>query len=325
MKKLFSLTLLLLCALLLLSFTACSESPSPSPTVPSYEPEEIAESQNHPQELVGTWIFTNDPRQLLTLDEDGSGFLYVSDEGLVNNFSWSTNAEQALFITDSQFGQGESFFSLRGNMLILTDDGPPYEELLFIREPNPRPFPIPDGLEDDIHSLTFGLNGVVYTLPIPLSTLLEDGWELVAALESGGWQILNNLEGRTLEPMHPSAPLRLVNGEQVIRVVISNPLHPIEYEGVEIPYYEGFVTEIRVATFFNEWAEFVLSGNVMIGSTFEDLPIADIDYWHVTHGTSTYLQYREGYKQISIRVNNETQLVEEFTLGISLNLYHFPR
>ena len=323
---------LLLCIFALFTFVACHEVTltvsSGDSAIEDEQDEEVEDAPDYGAELVGTWILTSNLRQRLTFQEDGSGFLYMTGEGLVNTFSWSSPAEQTLLSEGRRPGiLGMASFSLRGNMLILTDSGPPFEELLFVREPNPRPFSIPEGLDEDIYSLTFGSNGIVYTLPMPLSTLLEDGWELVSILDQDGRRPIDSLAGRTLEPFRLStAALFLINDQQIIRIVVSHP-YPLLTIEEEISYYESFVSEIRVETFTGEWAKLALSGGVTMDAPLEGLNITDD--WLVNEAREgmfpnvTIYQYFREYWSLSISVDKETQLVSAIQLGVRIPHQYF--
>ena len=126
--------------------------------------------------------------------------------------------------------------------------------------------PMQNELSDDLDSLMFELNGVLYTLSdsLALSALLDNGWEVDDTWQGRiSWQEYERLEDIVLEPLSPApAPLYLLYENQRIRVEVSNPR---EYE---ISLLESVILHIFSSL---NYSQMVLPGGISVGSTYEEV------------------------------------------------------
>ena len=113
-----------------------------------------------------------------------------------------------------------------------------------------------DGLlSDDLNSLMFQLDGVIYTFPVHFSELEENGWE---AYDPDGYFADEALGAAEFDVWE------LRNGEQNISKAFTNLT-----EG-ELAMSESYITGFAVLAGLHS-AQVVLPGNITIGSTYEDV------------------------------------------------------
>jgi len=109
-------------------------------------------------------------------------------------------------------------------------------------------------LSDDLNSLMFSLDGVVYTLPVHFSELEANGWS--------PFDPDDHLTTDTLEP-GDFTHWELIIGDQNILVTFTNLSEEV------IPISESYITMVVLYERYN--AQLILPGNIMIGSTYEDI------------------------------------------------------
>jgi len=114
-----------------------------------------------------------------------------------------------------------------------------------------------DSESEGLDSPTFSLNGVEYTLPVSVVELIENGWD-------GEDFDLAALAADTLNP-HTSINIYLKNEDQVVGVDISNSSARV------LPISESYVSDIFVSGSWPDAAQLIFPGNIMVGSTYEDV------------------------------------------------------
>ena len=162
--------------------------------------------------------------------------------------------------------------------------------------------PVQSELSDDLGSLTFELDGVVYTLPIPFAELEANGWK-------GTWFDLRidpgTNRGATLE-----------NGNQSINVSFYN-----FSDDVQLPN-ESYIDRISALSFLDDTVQLIFPRNIMLGASYEEV-IAAYGYPAIG-GVSyeygfRYLVYFVGSAGIRIIIDLGTELVED------MHMYYLGR
>jgi len=164
--------------------------------------------------------------------------------------------------------------------------------------------PAPAGLSDDVFSLMFSLNGVLYTMPLSFADLEADGWE-VDDLEA------EDFEGQILRPNHTSRSVQLRLGDQTISVSFFNPTEE------EVLLRDGVIRDIFIAEVLNGRVQLVFPGNIAIGSTYEEVIAA--------HGEPSSVLEREAFRfrtltysagdiSVSFTVDTNTNLVTNLSM-----------
>jgi len=134
----------------------------------------------------------------------------------------------------------------------------------------------------------FSLNGVVHTLPVPFSELMDKGW--------GGFY------GHVIAPYGRSANVGIRNGNQVLTVHFTN------LTGNEMPLNESYIDGFFIP--YGSEAQVTLPGDITRGTPYDEV-IA-------THGEpngrpedneTVLLRYYRDYVRAFMRVNTETNLV----------------
>jgi len=140
---------------------------------------------------------------------------------------------------------------------------------------------VPEGLSEDLSSLMFSLNGVLYTLPLPFSEFQENGWEICESM-------IEAFGAETVEmdmPLEPgeSKTLTLVNGGQRVIVTFSNPGRRAR------PLAEGIIIEVVVQdTWRGQTPSLILPGNIRISSTYDEIIAA---HGELTRRSGGWLYY----------------------------------
>jgi len=166
--------------------------------------------------------------------------------------------------------------------------------------------PTEDGLYEGLDRLSFTLNGAVYTLPLPF-----------AELETAGWEILRlDFAEHLVNPVSGNPSVDFGNGEQVMRGFFRN------FSGQPLPLREVYLTGVLLDTRVDEEAELRLSGDILIGSTLEEVIET---YGYPSWRRDLWEPYEElGYvlEDVSlwIIIDKETSLVVSLEMRISENL-----
>ncbi|MCL2828452.1 MAG: DUF4366 domain-containing protein [Oscillospiraceae bacterium] len=156
-----------------------------------------------------------------------------------------------------------------------------------------------EGLSDDLESLTFSLNGELYTFPIPFSELEARGW--VAS------SFMVNPRGRR-------ANLQIRNENQSMIV------HFINLTGEELPLNETYVYAIFTRFDHTGPPHVTLPGNITIGMPYEALlaihgePTRREDS---LEGTTELLRYQMDFGYAFMRIDRTTDLVISMNMGMS--------
>jgi len=158
----------------------------------------------------------------------------------------------------------------------------------------------PEELSDDLDSPMFSLDGVIYTLPVNFSELEVNGWSVYDPRDRGAIDSHNLMPGRVF----PGA--ELVAGDQNIAVLFANL-----YKGASRPLSESHITDV-FALYGMHNAQLIFPGDIMIGSTYEDVIAAHgepstrhIPEWF----PSLRLYYVSDYFILRIGIDTERNLV----------------
>ena len=119
-------------------------------------------------------------------------------------------------------------------------------------------------LPDDWQSFSVQINGMVYTLPMPLSTFLESGWQME---EDAAGLVLESAEGPDTYYGKESLTLTSESGQQLLVEVYNTTAAPLTVE-------EGTVGALRASCSNYEFsgADLILPGGLRLGwSTREDV------------------------------------------------------
>ena len=161
-----------------------------------------------------------------------------------------------------------------------------------------EPEKVKEVLSDDLSSGMFSLNGVVYTLPVHFSELEANGWSF-CDVKNDHHVATDILESEDFSIW------TLTDGNQYAIVTFTNWL------AEALPVNESYITGIAALEIFSD-AQIILPGNIMRGSTYEDVIAA---YW-ATESRSVFensltLHFSTGAGGISlsISIDNETNLV----------------
>ena len=162
-------------------------------------------------------------------------------------------------------------------------------------------------LSDDLDSLMFSLDGVVYTLPVHFSELEANGWVAYDTEPRSGSAY--RFATDTLEPgVH--AAWELILGNQNTIVAITN----LSEELVLVS--ESYITTVSVLSGQFD-AQLVLPGNVTLGSTLEEVLAA---FGYPSAGnifedhSRALLFYSSEYFILQISINTENDLVVMISL-----------
>lgn len=157
-------------------------------------------------------------------------------------------------------------------------------------------------LSDDLDSRLFSLDGIIYTLPVSFSELESNGWS--------PYDPDSLFASDILEP-GDSAYWGLVNATQNILVVLENPSEEV------LPISECYIISVIVLVSegnpvqFN--AELILPGNIMIGSTLDDVIAAygDTATWvtRFEEASTLRITYTADYISLDISVDTERGMV----------------
>lgn len=156
----------------------------------------------------------------------------------------------------------------------------------------------PSGLNDDIFSFAFSLNGEVFALPFEYSAIYAHGWVFEAS----------DVE---LGPNQRTFTTNIRNGSETIGVSIGNLTPNV------IPYYEGLIGGITMHDrHANTGTQFILAGGITIGSTLEAV-LEAYGEPSVRRETTLFitLEYRLRIQsEIRIQVNQDSGLVTEIQM-----------
>ena len=112
----------------------------------------------------------------------------------------------------------------------------------------------PKELSDDLDSLMFQLDGVIYTLPFQFAELEENGWEL------------RYMTSYRLAPFSERFNIGVYNGEKEIVVAFLN------LSGNRLRLREAYISRVSIREYSQVQA--VLPGNIVIGTTIYEEIIA---------------------------------------------------
>ena len=118
--------------------------------------------------------------------------------------------------------------------------------------------------EATLHSSTFSLNGIIYTLPVHFSELEANGWSFCEVENE------HDFATYTIEPGDFDV-IRLANGDHNIFVFFTNFTDEISL------LREVYITGVSVLRGTNN-AELIFPGNIIIGSTYEEVLAVHEDY-----------------------------------------------
>ena len=161
------------------------------------------------------------------------------------------------------------------------------------------------GLGDSLDSPTFSLDGVVYTLPVHFSELEANGWRPYDTDPRSGSVYRFAID--TLDP-GDSVGWELILGDQNVIVGLANLSEEV------LPLSESYVVDISVLFEIYD-AQLILSGDIMLGSTFEEVIIAygEPSSWH-DFEDRILLFYSSDYFGLQITVDTESNLVMVMTI-----------
>ena len=155
-------------------------------------------------------------------------------------------------------------------------------------------------LSDDLDSLMFSLDGVIYTLPVHFSELEANGWTPYDTDPRSGSAYRFAID--TLEP-GDFAAWELILGNQNIIARLNNISEEV------LPLRESYITSVSVL-YEVYHAQLILPGNIMLGSTYEDV-IAVYGEPSSEHYTSerTQLFYFSYQFDLVINIDHESNQV----------------
>jgi len=173
--------------------------------------------------------------------------------------------------------------------------------LIFAACNTTEPATAPEGLDDDIHSLMFSLNGVLYTLPLSL-----------AELEANGWEEGEAMADIMLYPHQHRASQRIAKDDR--EMILVTFFNPTEYV---IPLREGMIVLVEVSSLWRTPAPLIVPGNIRLGSTYEEVIIAHGEpSERVMLGTRESLLYYMDDVFANIVINRETDRVTALLLQL---------
>jgi len=142
----------------------------------------------------------------------------------------------------------------------------------------------------------FSLDGVIYTLPVHFSELEANGWR--------PYDPNNRFATDILEP-DDFVTWELIAGDQNVGVTFTNLSEEV------LPISESYITVVSV--FFEmHSAQLVLPGNIMLGSTYEDVIAAygEPSSWHTSEDPPSLLMFHSSDDvTLQIVINTEGNLV----------------
>jgi len=166
--------------------------------------------------------------------------------------------------------------------------------------------PASDELSDDIFSLMFSLDGVVYTLPVPFAELEANGWEGYDGYEGYDY----DLAAQTIYPGQWTGAVISNEGQILIAGFINLgeevlPVNESHVEAVSIPRYDG--NDIQL----------IFPGNIMRGSTYEDVLEAHGEPSERLEGDESIdLAYEAEHVTIWIAIDKETNSVVYMSMRV---------
>ena|GEM_PF-2154472 len=164
------------------------------------------------------------------------------------------------------------------------------------------PGEMPPGLTDDLDSLSFSLNGVIYTLPLPFSELEALGWR------GDGF----DLADRTLYPRRASGDTPIRNGNQ--RIIA----HFINLSDQGLPTNETYLSGFFTRYDHGEPPQIFLPGDIRIGRTYEEVLQTHGEPHHREgRGETELLRYHLDNTRAFMRIDRETNLVISMNLHLS--------
>jgi len=165
----------------------------------------------------------------------------------------------------------------------------------------------PSELSDELASLAFSLNGVIYTLPVPARELEANGW--------GGF--LFDWTEHIVTPGTTDDRRTLVNGGQRIGVSFFN------FSEEALPLNEVYIDRVSVGAEWFDAAQLIFPGNITQGSTYDEViavygEASERGYLYASEEYG-YLVYFADYGAVRIIFDNETNLV------LSMDMYYLGR
>jgi len=162
-------------------------------------------------------------------------------------------------------------------------------------------------LPSDLDSLSFLLNGVLYTLPVHIPELIANGWRPSDTAPAPGSE--KNFATDYLE-VGEHIGWRFIYDNQIFEAGITNLSNEV------IPVRESYITSVIVTAFVARDyilnAELILPGNIVIGSTAADVLSAygnpepgDVD----VRETNIAFFYSSDYFFLQTTIDNETDRV----------------
>ena len=154
-------------------------------------------------------------------------------------------------------------------------------------------------LSADLESLTFSLNGELYTFPIPFPDLEERGWVASSFM---------------LEPRQRRANLQIRNGNQSMIV------HFINLTDEELPLNETYVYAIFTRFDHAGPPQVTLPGNITIGVTYEEVLASHGEPTRresAPGGDTELLRYQMDFGYAFMRIDRATDLVISMNMGMS--------
>ena len=162
-------------------------------------------------------------------------------------------------------------------------------------------------LPSDLDSLSFLLNGVIYTLPLHIPELIANGWRPSDTSPAPGRE--ENFATDYLEAGERFG-WRFIYDNQIFETGITNLSNEVR------PARESYITSVIVTSFvvrdYVLNAELILPGNIMIGSTTAEVLSAygnpdphDV----IARETNVAIFYSSDYFVLQLTINNETDKV----------------
>ena len=168
---------------------------------------------------------------------------------------------------------------------------------------NPKPLKVVEGLYDNLDSLMFALNDVIYTLPVHFSAFEANGWYFYE--EYNRFTNIQHSPTSVLKPGARSLWWVLTDGERFVDVNFTN----LSVNALSVN--ACYITNISPSQHYRE-AEVIFPGGILVGVAYSDVLTLYGEPNELTNSASEEFYrafYRKDNLHASIRICNQSDIV----------------
>jgi len=233
--------------------------------------------------------------------------ILISEESSTISFMYSSEIFYLNIIADTSLN---SVFLMYYVYSQNTHTNPQPTQVPLDSKQNPEPLRTVKGLSNDLESLMFSIDDVVYTLPVHFSELEAKGWTFYE--DNNAFPNVQHSQTSMLKPGMLSFWWRLTDGDRIIEVNFKN------LSNEELPVNRSYITDISSSeTPIGE--QIVFPGGIVVGVAYEEVLSLYGEPTEVINRTNEDVRriiYQRGNVNLSLRVCKHSNLVSFIGLGV---------